>query len=128
MDICHHESLGIDCTNRGWSGIYIEATHTVSLGPPSPPTYHKHFGKITCWTAGGLSDFASGKNNKKHHLKGQFHEIFDFWFFHESVSPKHLGIPLRPFRIFSKIRGDIRGSRCSTGVFNTGGKWKKSSS
>ncbi len=22
IDICHHESLGIDCTNRGWSGIY----------------------------------------------------------------------------------------------------------
>jgi hypothetical protein len=43
-------------------------------------------------------------------------------FFHESVSPKHLSIPLRPFRIFSKIRGDIRGSRCTTG------KWKKSSS
>jgi hypothetical protein len=23
-------------------------------------------------------------------LKGQCHEIFDYWFFHESVSPKHL--------------------------------------
>jgi hypothetical protein len=33
-----------------------------------------------------------------------------FGFFHESVSPKHVSIPLRPFRIFSKIRGDIRGS------------------
>ncbi len=44
-------------------------------------------------------------------LKGQCHEIFDFWFFfHEPVSPKHLSIPLRPFQIFSKIRGDIRGS------------------
>ncbi len=49
-------------------------------------------------------------------------------FFHESVSPKHLSIPVRPFRIFSKIRGDIRGSRCTTGVNDTGGKWKKSSS
>ncbi len=49
-------------------------------------------------------------------------------FFHESVSPKHLSILLRPFRIFSKIRGDIRGSRCTTGVNDTGGKWKKSSS
>ena len=37
-------------------------------------------------------------------------------------------IPLQPFRIFSKIRGDIRGSRCTTGVNDTGGKWKKSSS
>jgi hypothetical protein len=37
-------------------------------------------------------------------------------FFHESVSLKHLSIPLRQFRIFSNIRGDIRGSRCTTGV------------
>jgi hypothetical protein len=49
-------------------------------------------------------------------------------FFHESVSPKHVSIPFRPFRIFSKIRGDICGSRCTTGVNDTGGKWKKSSS
>jgi hypothetical protein len=43
-------------------------------------------------------------------------------FFHESVSPKHLSIPLRPFIIFSKIRGDILGSRRTTGVVDTGGK------
>jgi hypothetical protein len=30
-------------------------------------------------------------------------------FFHESVSPKHLSITLRAFRIFLKMRGDIRG-------------------
>ncbi len=47
-------------------------------------------------------------------------------FFHESVSPKHLSIPLRPFQIFLKIRGDILSSRCTTGVVDTGGKWKKS--
>ncbi len=41
-------------------------------------------------------------------LKGQCHEIFCFWFFYESVSPQPHSIPLRPFRIFSKIRGDIR--------------------
>jgi hypothetical protein len=29
-------------------------------------------------------------------------------FFHESVSPQPQSIPLGPFRIFSKIRGDIR--------------------
>ncbi len=39
-----------------------------------------------------------------------------------------MSIQVRPFRIFSKIRGDIRGSRCTTGVNDTGGKWKKSSS
>jgi hypothetical protein len=30
--------------------------------------------------------------------------------------------PFRPFRIFSKIRRDIRESRCTTGVNDTGGK------
>jgi hypothetical protein len=47
--------------------------------------------------------------------------------FHESVSPQPQSISLRPFRIFSKIRGDIRNSRFATGVNDTGGKWKKSS-
>ncbi len=44
-------------------------------------------------------------------------------FFHEPVSPKHLSIPIRPFRIFSKIRGDVCGSRCTTGVIDTDGKF-----
>ncbi len=48
-------------------------------------------------------------------------------FFHESVSPYPLSIPLGPFRIFLKIRGDICSSRCTTAVVETGGKWKKSS-
>jgi hypothetical protein len=30
--------------------------------------------------------------------------------FHESVSPQPQSIPFRPFRIFSKIRGNIRSS------------------
>jgi hypothetical protein len=47
-------------------------------------------------------------------LKRQCHEIFCFWFFHESVSPQPQSIPLGPFQIFSKIRGDIRKSRCTT--------------
>ncbi len=61
-------------------------------------------------------------------LKGQCHEIFCFWFFLEPVSPKSLIILLGPFRIFSKIRGDIRSSRFATDVNDTGGKWKKPSS
>ncbi len=59
--------------------------------------------------------------------KGQCHEIFHFCFFHESVSPKPLSIPLGPFWIFLKICRDIRSSRCTTCVVDTGGKWKKSS-
>ncbi len=62
---------------------------------------------------------------KKLVLKGQCHEIFCFWFFLESVSPKPMIIPLGSFRIFSKVRGDIRSSRFATGVNDTGGKWKK---
>jgi hypothetical protein len=54
-------------------------------------------------------------------------DFFASGFFHESVSPKLLIIPLGPFQIFSKIRGDIRSSRFATGVVDTGGKWKKSS-
>jgi hypothetical protein len=61
-------------------------------------------------------------------LKGLSRDFRLVVFYHESVSPKHLSIPLRPFQIFSKTRGDIRGSRCTTGVNDTGGKWKKSSS
>jgi len=48
--------------------------------------------------------------------------------FHESVSHKPLSIPVGPFQIFPKIRGDIHSSRCNTSVVdNTSGKWKKSS-
>jgi hypothetical protein len=61
-------------------------------------------------------------------LKGTVPRDFRLLFFyHESVSPKPLRIPIGPFRIFSKIRGDIRSSRCTTGVADTGGKWQKSS-
>jgi hypothetical protein len=48
--------------------------------------------------------------------------LFDSGFFDESVSPQPQSIPLGPFRIFSKIRGDIRESRCTTGINDTGGK------
>jgi hypothetical protein len=55
-------------------------------------------------------------------LKGQCHEIFCFWFFHESVSSQPQSFPLRLFRIFRKF-GDIRESRCTTGINDTGGKF-----
>ncbi len=40
---------------------------------------------------------------------------------------KPLSMPLGPIRLFSNICGDIRSSRCTTGVNDTGGRWKKSS-
>jgi hypothetical protein len=49
--------------------------------------------------------------------------FFASGFFHESVSPQPQSIPLVPFRIFSKIPGDIRKSRCTTGSNDTGGKF-----
>jgi hypothetical protein len=33
-------------------------------------------------------------------------------------------VPLGPFQIVSKIPRDIRSSRYTTGVFDTGDKWK----
>jgi hypothetical protein len=49
--------------------------------------------------------------------------FFASGFLHESVSPKPQSIPLRPFQIFSKIRGDIRKSRFATGINNSSGKF-----
>jgi len=42
--------------------------------------------------------------------------------FYDSVSLKPQSIPLGPFPIISKIRGDICSSRCTTCVVDTGGK------
>jgi hypothetical protein len=37
-------------------------------------------------------------------LKGQLHEIFDLWFFHQSTPPRALTHRLKPFRIWLRIR------------------------
>jgi hypothetical protein len=66
------------------------------------------------------------QNVAAHNIKGQCHEIFCFWFFYESVSRQPQSIPLGPFQIFLKICGDIRKSRCTTGVNDTGGKFATS--
>jgi hypothetical protein len=56
-------------------------------------------------------------------LKGQCHDIFASGFFHESVSPQPQSKAEGPFRICLKIRGDIRKSKCTTGINDTGGKF-----
>jgi hypothetical protein len=53
---------------------------------------------------------------------GECHEIFCFGFFHKSVSAQPQSYSLGPFRIVSKIRGDIRKQRCTTSVNDTGSK------
>ncbi len=50
-------------------------------------------------------------------------DFFATGFFHESPSSKPLIITFGSFRAFSKIRGDIRKSRCTTGDNDTGGKF-----
>ncbi len=60
-------------------------------------------------------------------LKGTVSRDFRLLFFSWISSPKPLSIPLGLFQIFSKIRGDICSSRWTTGVVDTGGKWRKSS-
>jgi hypothetical protein len=55
-------------------------------------------------------------------FKDSVTRFFASCFFHESPSSKPLILTLGSFRIFSKIRGDIRKSRCTTGVNDTGGK------
>jgi hypothetical protein len=90
-----------------------------------------------------------GNTVSRQTLKGQCHEIFCFWFFHESVSPQPKSIPLGPFpRKFAEIfasHGAITGipvsttqvanfstsfasvvdtfGKFATGVNNTGGKF-----
>ncbi len=43
-------------------------------------------------------------------------------FFHRIIFPQAPEITLGSFRIFSKIRGDIRKSRCTLHINDTGGK------
>jgi hypothetical protein len=81
---------------------------------PKPPPQTLSVSLAVCGLGGG-----GVKENVKRFLTSGF--------FHESVSPKHLSIPLGQFQIFPKIRGDIRSSRCTTGVVDTNSKCKKSS-
>ncbi len=74
------------------------------------------------WTL-RLENEAERKDQEQWDLKGQCHEIFCFWFFSWISFPPAPSIPFRPYRIFSKIRGDIRESRCTTGINDTGGKF-----
>jgi len=56
-------------------------------------------------------------------LKGQFQEIFCFWFFSWISFLQPQSIPLGLFRIFWNICGDIRKSRCTTSINDTGCKF-----
>ncbi len=47
-------------------------------------------------------------------------------FFMNQFPPQPQSIPLGLIRVYSKIRGDIRSTRLTTGVVDTGGKRKRS--
>ncbi len=51
---------------------------------------------------------------------GQCHKIFDFRFFHESVSPQPLSIPLGPLQIFHNF-SEIFAAQGATPVSSGGG-------
>jgi hypothetical protein len=55
---------------------------------------------------------------KKKSPKGTVSRDFLLLVFFMNQFPPSPSIPLGPFRIFSKIRGDIRKSRCTTDVEN----------
>ncbi len=55
-----------------------------------------------------------------------FNGRVSWYFFHESSSPKPLKIMLESFKIFTKIRRDIRKSRYTTSINNTCGKFATS--
>jgi hypothetical protein len=57
------------------------------------------------------------------YLTGQCNEIFRFWFFRESSSPKPVVKAFGSFQIFSKVHGDICKSRCTTGINDTSSKF-----
>ncbi len=115
-------------TGKPITFFYIVAPAT-RLGRYSP--YHSYSPSFMCpvprdWWGRRTTVGVIVKNNRVTHLRDSVTRFFASGFFHESVPPPQpQSIPLRPFRIFSKIPGDIRGSRFATGVNDTGGKWKK---
>ncbi len=95
----------------------------------SRPLVHIVFGSSlapfhpgTCWTEKNQYIFL--------YLKGVWHKIFVFSFFSRISFPWPLSISLRPFQIFTKIRGDIRdfvdsGDKLFTGGVSEGNRYMK---
>jgi hypothetical protein len=52
-------------------------------------------------------------------LKRPCHEIFDLWFFHQTVPSGPLIHGLRPFRVWLRNYEDIQQSRLDSGVIDT---------
>ncbi len=75
------------------------------------------------WHSSFSKQFLDKRSTLVVSLKGHWHEIFSFSFFHESFPPRPLIRTLGPFRFF---RENIGSSRCTTDTTDTGGKYKRS--
>jgi hypothetical protein len=75
--------------------------HTIPLRWP-PPTWSRIEGMACCRL-----------------LKGQCHEIFNLWFFHQSTPPRALTHRLKPFCIWLRIRQENRHYSSFLGVNDT---------
>ncbi len=85
--------------------------------PPPSQTRCTVFTDIVCLRVGGwivlLEFYTLFLTRFENDIKGT--RFLTSGFFHKSVSPKPLSMPLGSFWIFSKIRGDFRSSRFATG-------------
>ncbi len=79
--------------------------------------------KLQIWNLKLTSPYCSSITPVTRPFKGTVSRDFLLLVFYESVSPQPQSIPLGPFRIFSKICGDIRKSRCTTSINDTSGKF-----
>ncbi len=77
------------------------------LPPPPPSPYTQRQSTVKCVTGRGWEVLSPVETIFCRSLKGVWYEIFDLRFFSWSVSPGLMSIPLGPFRIISKICGDI---------------------
>ncbi len=98
--------------------ITLSLRYALRRGPPVPTTAMKeykwlsHQCKLSDNKGNNITIFTVYKNTR----------FSASGFFHESVSPRPPSIPLGPFWIFSKIRGDIREWIFIAGVGDTGDK------
>jgi hypothetical protein len=64
-----------------------------------------------------------GNTEKRHGVKGTVSRDFLLLVFSRSSFPSAPEYSIKTVMNFSKIRGDIYKSRCTTGINNTGGKF-----
>ncbi len=119
-------------TWRHWQGWDQAVFHPRTAGPD---TWKQCWGAVKIYCGSG-TDFGKvaapvsfrvpeldPEPDFVHIWRDNVTRFFASGFFHESPSPKPLKITLGSFRIFSKIREDIRKSRYNTSINDTSGKF-----